>query len=65
MTIAIIVNAKGGTAMGMERDELLHTFEGAFGEGANVVLIEGKELPDAMKARVHERRRRPGGCGRR
>ena len=49
MTVAIVVNAKGGTAMGMERDELETTFADAFGDGAEVTIVEGAGLPDAMK----------------
>lgn len=50
MSIAVIVNAKGGTAMGLERDELVEAFAEPFGGRAAVRLVEGEELPEAMRA---------------
>ena len=49
MSTAIVVNAKGGTAMGMERDELIETFSAPFGGRADVRLVEGDALPDEVR----------------
>lgn len=48
MTTIIIVNAKGGTAMGLERDELVATFEAPFGGRAEVRVVDSG-LPDAIE----------------